>query len=170
MADPAAALFAQIYAEHIGIVWKTVHAFALSKEDRDDLFQEIVIALWDALPNFEARAKLSTYVYRIAHRRALNWKRSQRRYGNKLARYEQDFPALTIAQSDPADQARLDWLYAAINSLKPLDRTICLLYLDGISYREMSEIVGLTEDNIGIRVHRCKQQLTQLIDRRHEEF
>lgn len=154
----------------MGIVWKTVHAFALSKADQEDLFQEILISLWEALPQFEARAKLSTYVYRIAHRRALNWKRSQRRYGNKLALYENDYPEMKIAQPDPGAQARLDWLYRAINALKPIDRTLCLLYLDGISYREMSEIVGLTEDNIGIRVHRCKQQLTQQLDRSHEEF
>ena len=170
MTSPAAALFAEIHSQHLGIVWKTVHAFAVSKEDKDDLFQEIVIALWEALPQFEARAKLSTYVYRIAHRRALNWKRSQRRYGNKLALYENDYPELKFAQADPDAQARLEWLYRAINTLKPVDRTICLLLLDGLSYREMSEIVGLTEANIGIRVHRCKQHLTALVARSHEHL
>lgn len=163
-------LFGEIYSQHIDIVWKTAHAFAPNAEDRNDLFQEILIALWEALPSFEGRAKLSTYVYRISHRRALNWKRSQRRYSAKLTRYEADYPELKIAQSDPAAQARLDWLYQAINTLKPVDRTICLLYLDGIPYREMSDIVGISEDNIGIRVHRCKQQLTQLLEQNHEQL
>jgi RNA polymerase sigma-70 factor (ECF subfamily) len=170
MSEKPAQFFHEIYTQHIAIVWKTAHAFATSKEDRDDLFQEILIALWEALPNFEARAKLSTYVYRISHRRALNWKRSQRRYENKLTRYESDFTALSAALSDVADQARLEWLYRAINTLKPVDRTICLLLLDGLSYREMADVVGLTEENVGIRVHRCKQQLATLVDRSHEEL
>jgi RNA polymerase sigma-70 factor (ECF subfamily) len=170
MSDTPAQLFAEIYAQHAGIIWKTVRAFALSKEDQDDLCQEILVSLWEALPQFEGRAKLSTYVYRVAHRRALNWKRSQRRYSHKLTHYENDFPELKLTQADPPADARLDWLYRTINSLKPVDRTICLLYLDGLSYREMSEILGLTEDNIGIRVHRCKQQLTTLLEQSHEEF
>jgi RNA polymerase sigma-70 factor (ECF subfamily) len=169
MSEERARLFHEAYSQHVAIVWKTAHAFAVSKEDRDDLFQEILISLWEALPNFESRAKLSTYVYRIAHRRALNWKRSQWRYENKLARYEQDFPGLGAAHSDPSAQARLDWLYRAINDLRPVDRTICLLYLDGVSYREMAEIVGLTEDNIGIRVHRCKQQLANQLTHTDEK-
>ena len=104
-------------------------------------------------------------MYRVAHRRALNWKRSQRRYENRLTRYETELPALSVPHSDPTAQARLDWLYRAINTLKPVDRTLCLLYLDGLSHREMAEILGLSEDNISIRVHRCKQQLTQILDR-----
>lgn len=170
MADTPASLFAEIHAQHLAIVWKTVHAFALAAEDKDDLFQEILIALWEALPGFEARAKLSTYVYRVAHRRALNWKRSQRRYENRLARYELEWSALAPTPTDPATEARLAWLYRAIQTLKPVDRTICLLHLDGVSYREMAEIVGLTEDNVGIRVHRCKQQLSQQLERSHEEL
>jgi RNA polymerase sigma-70 factor, ECF subfamily len=168
MSQERTRLFDEIYTQHTAIVWKTAHTFAVSKEDRDDLFQEILISIWEALPYFESRSKLSTYVYRIAHRRALNWKRSLRRYEDKLTRYESDFPALSGAQPDSADQARLDWLYRAINTLKPVDRTICLLLLDGLSYREMADIVGLTEENVGIRVHRCKQQLATLVDHSHE--
>lgn len=168
MSERDETLFAEIHAHHLGIVWKTVHAFTLSKDDQEDLYQEILIALWEAVPNFEARAKLSTYVYRVAYRRALNWKRSQRRYENKLTRYENELPATQAASANPENDARLEWLYRAIHSLKPLDRTLCLLYLDGISYREMSEILGLSEDNVGIRVYRCKQQLTQLLRQNHE--
>ena len=114
MSQARVKLFDEVYTQHIAIVWKTAHAFALSKEDRDDLFQEILVSLWEALPNFEARAKLSTYVYRIAHRRALNWKRTRQRYAHKLALYERDLPAL--APSDPDTQARLDWLYRSITA------------------------------------------------------
>ncbi len=164
-----AALFEQIQQQHLGIIWKTANAFALSKEDREDLFQEITLALWQALPQFEARSKLSTYVYRVAHRRALNWKRSLRRYQHRLARFEHE-PLSENPASDPRETERLEWLYRAINTLSPVERTLCLLYLDGLSYREMAEVLGLTEDNIGIRVHRCKQKLTTLLDHSHEQL
>ena len=165
-----AKLFEELYSQHIAIVWKTARAFTASKEDRDDLFQEILVSLWQALPNFEARSKLSTYVYRIAHRRALNWKRTRQRYENKLALFQDELPELKIPGPDPQAQARIEWLYWSINELRPVDRTICLLYLDGISYREMADILGLSEENIGIRVHRCKQQLANLLESHHEEI
>src|SRR4051812_17495914 len=101
MAASPAQQFTEIYTAHIAIVWKTVHAFALTKADREDLLQEIPIFLWEALPEFEGRVKLSTYVYRIAHRRALNWKRSQRRYENRLGRYQSELPAFSVAECDP---------------------------------------------------------------------
>lgn len=157
--DPARreALFAEICREHTGLLARVAHAFAVERVDRDDLGQEILIALWEALPGFNARAKLSTYLYRVALSCALNWKRGQRRYQRRLDAYTHLVPELTVGSAE--DQDRLRWLYARIHELPPVDRSLILLSLERVSYPDIAEITGLSESNVGVRLHRIKQHL-----------
>jgi RNA polymerase sigma factor (sigma-70 family) len=157
-------LFQQAYREHAGLVGRTARAFTASDADRDELFQDILIALWRALPHFRGNARLSTYVYRVAHSTALNWKRSRQRYARKLEGYATALPQLLPAAT-PRDHERLEWLYARIREMPPEDRTLILLYLDKVSYADIADITGLTESNIGVRLHRIKQQLSAQTDK-----
>ena len=152
-------LFAEIYREHVGLIAKTTYAFAAEPSERDELFQDILVALWQALPQFNAQAKLSTYVYRVALSCALNWKRSRCRYRQKLDRYGRLLPDLPET-APPRDRERLRWLYARIHELPPIDRSLILLSLDQLSYGEIAEITGLSASNVGVRLHRIKQHLT----------
>lgn len=159
-------LFATVYRDHAGLMVKTARAFTQSDADRDDLFQEILLSVWQALPQFEGNAKVSTYVYRVAHSCALNWKRSRQRYQAKLDRFALETPDLAAS---PEQRERLAWLYARIRELPPVDRTLILLSLDKLPYAEIAEITGLSESNIGVRLHRIKHQLTaQSGQLRHE--
>lgn len=154
------ALFQQAVDGHMGIVLKTAHGFASSAADRDDLVQEILLALWQALPTYNAQCKLSTFLYRVAHNRALNWQRSRSRYHRKLEHFSA-LPHLTLESSEAEDQQRkLEWLYGVIRQLPPLDRTLLMLQLDGLSHREMAEVTGLTDTNVGVRLHRIKLGLS----------
>ncbi len=154
------ALFAEIRRDHLGLVSRTACAFTLAASDRAELFQDILIALWQALPQFQAQARLSTYVYRVALSCALNWKRSRRRYAQKLEHYGQVWPVLTEGFSS-RDQERLGWLYARIHELPPVDRSLILLSLDRLGYDEIAVITGMSESNVGVRLHRIKQHLSQ---------
>jgi RNA polymerase sigma-70 factor (ECF subfamily) len=136
---------------------RIARAFTENAADRHDLSQEILVALWQALPHFRGQAKLSTYVYRVAHSTALNRKRSRQRYVRKIESYAVELPESGTSQRD---QERLEWLYMRIRELPPADRTLVLLYLDKVGYAEIAEITGLTESNIGVRLHRIKQQLS----------
>jgi RNA polymerase sigma-70 factor (ECF subfamily) len=159
MPDAADQRFLEVYREHAGLIIKTTHAFTTNAADRDDLYQEILLSVWQAMPQFKGHAKLSTYVYRVAHSCALNWKRSRQRYQVKIDRFALEVPDLTAS---PEQRERVAWLYARIQQLAPVDRTLILLYLDKINYADMAEITGLSETNIGVRLHRIKQQLTAL--------
>lgn len=159
MSRPPEEFFAEIYREHAGLIAKTTHAFATEPADREELFQEILVAVWQALPQFSGQAKLSTYVCRVALSCALNWKRSRRRYRQKLERYLELLPAFPETTS-PRDRERLRWLYARIHELLPVDRSLILLSLEKLSYGEIADITGLSESNIGVRLHRIKQHLT----------
>jgi RNA polymerase sigma-70 factor (ECF subfamily) len=167
-----AALFAEATREHMGILLKTAHAFA-TPADRDDLVQEMLLAVWQALPAFDAqRCKLSTFLYRVTQNRAQNWNRSQRRYRRRLDALEH-CPHLAFADS-PSDAAgagataRLEWLYALIRELPPVDRTVLLLHLEQLSHREIGEVTGLSENHIGVRLHRIKRWLGERRETHHE--
>lgn len=158
MADHHEELFAAIHRDYAGLLARVVHAFAPEPADRDDVFQEILLSLWQALPQFDGRAKISTYVYRVALSTALNWKRSRRRYREKLDQFALAPPDFS-ATSSPRDRERLRWLYGRIHELPPVDRTLMLLSLDRLGYGEIAEITGLSESNVGVRLHRIKHQL-----------
>src|SRR3954467_3947739 len=138
-------LFAAIYRDHLGLMVKTARAFTHSDADCDDLFQEILVSVWQALPQFRGDAKVSTYVYRVAYSCALNWKRSRQRYQGKLDRFALETPDLGAT---PEQSERLAWLYAQIRELPPVDRTLILLYLDKIPHAEIADITGLSESNV----------------------
>lgn len=161
MSAPREQLFLEVHRDHGALIAKTARAFTDNAADRDDLSQEILLALWQALPQFRGQAKLSTYVYRVAHSCALNWKRSRQRYSHKI-----DSFGLEITEDAPAASAtqreRIDWLYARIRELPPVDRSLLLLHLDQLAYAEIADVTGLTEANVGVRLHRLKQHLISL--------
>ena len=151
------ALFQQAVADHLGILLKTAHGFAASAADREDLVQEILITVWQALPGYNGQCKLSTFLYRVAHNRSLNWQRTRTRYNRKLEDASQH-PHLVLGTNDSnTHDPKLEWLYGVIRELPPLDRTLIMLLLDGLAHREIAEITGLSENNVGVRLHRIKQ-------------
>jgi RNA polymerase sigma-70 factor (ECF subfamily) len=157
--DRRNALFQQAVDDHMGILLKTVHGFANDRADRDDLLQEMLLAVWQALPGYNDTCKLSTFLYRVAHNRALNWVRSRTRYHRKLDHLSQ-IPHLVLEARDSDDQQqRLDWLYGLIRELAPLDRTLLMLQLDGLPHRDIADVTGLSDSNVGVRLHRIKQWL-----------
>lgn len=160
--------FAEICRDHAGLIARSTYAFATDTSDRADLGQEILLALWQSLPHFNAQSRLSTYVYRIALNCALNWQRSQRRYQRRLDDYTHLVPDLTACSG--VDQDRLRWLYDRIRELSPVDRSLIMLSLDRLSYADIAEITGLSEPNVGVRLHRIKQHLVTASEKYPHEF
>ena len=142
---------------HRGLLFNVVRAYAHTHEDRDDLFQDIVLQVWRSIPNFRGDAAVSTWLYRIALNIAMKWNGRQRRHHDAHTSL-QDIEGILKA-SDEAPDERLLWLYREIAKLHELDRSLCLLMLDGFSYKEMAGIVGISESNVGVRINRIKQKL-----------
>ena len=140
---------------HKGLLLKVVRSFAVASHDQDDLFQEIVFQIWKSIPNYKDEVAESTWIYRVALYNAISWSRKQ----TTLKRTKHELieePAIADARNiDP----RVDWLYEKISKLDSVDRSLALLLLDGFSYREMSETLGMSESNVGVRISRIKSQL-----------
>jgi len=146
-----------------GIPVKVARSFAANPEDRRDLLQQMYLQIWRSIGNFSGRAKASTWVYRVCLNTAMTWQRLEQRRRLFLQTIHSGdlFPNDGEVAGDP----RLDALYAAIRTLRPVDRTLILLHLEERTYREIAEITGLTETNTGVRLQRARRELAQQLDR-----
>ncbi|HEU5137530.1 MAG TPA: RNA polymerase sigma factor [Steroidobacteraceae bacterium] len=156
------AIFDSWLREHAAILHHVTNGFA-SGADRHDLMQELMLALWRAVPAFRAASLPSTFIFRVTHNAALTWKRAERSYRRRVDSFQQQHidlaPSVDEAHGEPATE-QLELLYSAIRSLEPLDRSLVLLQLDGVSYAQIAEIHGLSESNVGVRLNRIKHRLT----------
>lgn len=171
MNDDHTACFEEWLHAHSAVLYHVANGFAAGA-DRDDLMQELLLAVWKAAPAFRASAKPSTFIYRVAHNAALTWKRTQKNYRKRIEGF--DASPLRERQVAPETSSReretLELLYEAIRRLPPLDRSLVLLQLDGVSYAEMAAIHGLGEGNVGARLTRLKQKLSDAMKEVSDEL
>ncbi len=146
-----------------GILVKVARAFAREHEDQCDLRQQMQVQIWRSLPKFSSQAKVSTWIYRICLNTALSWQRSEKRRRLFFDRVTE--ADLFPNEHETAEDLRLAALYAAIVRLAPIDRALVLLQLEERSYREIGEITGLTESNVGVRLQRSRKKLAQYLQK-----
>lgn len=144
--------------DHVGMLHRVARAFATGV-DQQDLLQEMLIAVWRAAPAFRGDSTPSTFIFRVAHNRALTWRRGETRRRRRDANYQ----LLHMEEASDEDPL-LDRLYEAIRQLEPVDRSLVLLSLEGQSYAEIAALHGLSETNVGARLSRARQKLTQLTE------
>ncbi|MFO0946348.1 MAG: RNA polymerase sigma factor [Planctomycetota bacterium] len=157
--------FRQWLSEHKGLLIKVVRSFAEDQADQDDLFQEIVLQVWLSLPRFRNDSKPTTWLYRVALNTALAWKRGERKHRGRHGSHPMnDLAVPKTSSSDAAENGEVvDQLYAAIRALPVAKRALVVLYLDGFTYREISEVVGMSESNVGVSLSRIKRELASAI-------
>ena len=160
-------IFNDWLAGHKGILFKVVHAYAFEHADRQDLFQEIVIQIWRSVDAFRGESSVPTWMYRVALNTAIAWTRKEDRHqrGKQPLAVVEGLLTTSSAAPDP----RVEWLYRQIAQLKDVDRSVALLLLDGFSYKEIAAIVGITENNVGVKISRIKSALSVLSGKRAEE-
>jgi RNA polymerase sigma-70 factor (ECF subfamily) len=149
-------IFQEWLDQYQPLLFKIVRAYGSTTMDRDDLFQEIAIQVWRSVPSFRQLSSVKTWIYRVALNTAIKWAQQQNR---RIATHAIDeLPIVLRVNEVPADE-RLTWLYEEINRLDVIDRSLTLLLLDGFSYREMAGILGITENNVGVKINRIKKHL-----------
>jgi len=158
-------IFEEWLHKHKALLFKILRAYAFTAEDRDDLFQEIALQVWKSVPNFRSESAVTTWLYRIALNTAIRWKSKEKK--NLSLGLELDHPLVVLRpESSPYDD-RIDWLYQEISKLNEIDRSICLMLLDDFSYKEMAVIIGISESNVAVKIHRIKKIL---MDRSKKEI
>lgn len=145
--------------QHKGVIFKILYVYSSNKQDREDLFQEITFQLWNSIPGFQNRSKEITWIYRVALNTALHWSRNEKKRISSLIPLENMH--FLIESSETPLVEDLEWLYSEIRLLGKVDRSLILLYLEGVGYQECSEILGISYSNVGVKINRIKQRLSQ---------
>lgn len=143
------------------MLYKVCRLYCFSEDDRQDLFQEIVIQLWRSYPSFRGESKFSTWLYRIALNTAISNLRKQRRRPSPLNMNE--MPASLQDMSFPGEEEeQLQQLYAAIDRLSEIEKALVMLYLDDRTYEEMEEILGINQNNLRVKMNRIREKLRKM--------
>ncbi len=127
-----------------------------------ELVQEMALAIWQALGSFRGESTLETFCYRIAHNVAVGHVKKQVKQVT-TCNEEFELPATASLEQGVAQNQQLDRLMQAIRQLPLIQRQIITLYLDGIKQQDIAEILGMSENNIAVRINRAKQALAELM-------
>ena len=148
--------------DHRGILYKVCNLYCTDKTDKEDLFQDIVIQLWKSFPSFRHESKISTWMYRVALNTAISYFRKEIKKPKKLSISDVEFqiPAIT---DFPDDHDELKFLNDAIQRLTKIEKALIMLYLEEKSYREISEVLGISNSNVGVKLNRIKLKLEKII-------
>ncbi len=160
--------FKSIIDQYHPLLYKIGRSYTDEVSDFEDLYQEMLIQIWQSLKNFRQQSKLSTWIYKVALNTALTYRKKQRRklpqVSTELIK-ELDQP--TASTEDTLDQeAEINLLYESIKALKKDDRALILLHLEGKQYHEIAEIMGITTSNVGVKLLRIKKKLFELLKAR----
>lgn len=151
--------FLLIIESNKGIIYKVVNLYCKDFEDRKDLVQEIILQLWKSFHRYNQQFKHSTRIYKIALNIAISFYRkriTRRKISDPIT--ESIFNLIEPQETNELE-TNLSLLQQFISELKELDRALMLLFLEEKSYREISEIIGITETNIGAKIFRIKEAL-----------
>ena len=149
--------FLELLKAHGGIIHKVASMYCDSDSDREDLQQEIAYQLWKSFGSFRRESAPSTWMYRVALNTALT---RFRRRGPSLI-FRERLPEPDVPPEDAAPPK--ERLMAAIRCLPRGDRALMALFLEDMSHREIGEILGLSENNVGVKLHRIKNKLKNLL-------
>ncbi len=149
-------IFKRWIADYKPLLFKIVRVYADNLEDENDLFQEIVIQIWKSVVNFKEQSSVHTWIYRVTLNTAIKW--STRNRAKSHLELTDDILLLTPNENE---NSNLEWLYNEISKLDTVDKSLTLLMLDGFSYKEMANILGITTSNVGVKISRIKSHLQE---------
>ena len=151
-----AQFLAQVSASQ-GIIYKLVGVYANDSEEKKDLYQEILLQAWKALPSIKQEAKFSTWLYRICLNTIFTYQRKHHRVQYKES-LEHIAPTVQNSGLQKEDTVRLQ---QAIRQLQETDRALVCMHLDGYENEEIAQVTGLSKNNATVRLHRAKQAVVQ---------
>jgi RNA polymerase sigma factor (sigma-70 family) len=156
------AAFLRIYEQYGAALERLAGAYAVAREDREDLLQEIAAALWRALPSYRGEASERTWLYRVAHNVAITATVKQRKREKREVAPEPplDIPSAgASAEQDLLTEEKRRMLFGAIRSLPAVDRQITVLHLEGLSGAEIEAVTGIAEGAVATRLTRIREKL-----------
>ena len=150
-----------------GIIIKICRAYSNSQEDYEDYYQEVCLQIWKSRENFKNKSEWSTWVYRIALNVCLSLLRKQKKH-NDAYDFEQNYNQFSnefhVNEESKDYSNDISRLYKEIKKLSEIDRAIILLYLEKKTYKEISQIIGINSNSIGVKITRIKKRIKKQLN------
>ncbi len=150
--------FTKVVQEHKGTIYTVCYMFSKDSNEVADLFQEILINIWNGYDKFRGESSLITWIWRVSFNTCIS-------YEKKKARRAKSIPLtmdINLFDEHKEDIRQIKMLQKRIRQLGPFDRAIVLLWLEDLSYAEIGEIVGISEKNVSVRLVRIREQLKKM--------
>ena len=149
--------FEQTLKEQKDTIFTVCYMFSKDEDEVNDLFQEVLVNLWNGFEGFEHRSDIRSWVYRVALNTCISYDRKRRRTDAERLNMN-----INLFEDRDEDTRQVDMLHKRISKLQPFDRAIVLLWLENLSYEEIGQIVGITTKNVSVRLFRIREQLKNM--------
>jgi RNA polymerase sigma-70 factor (ECF subfamily) len=160
MAKNNEALFTNLYATFYPMVLNVCKGFVRGDPDQaKDITQDVFINTWNSLDKFKGASSYKTWIYRITVNTCLKYIRDRKDQGNVSVEVAIQIPTRGTGDKHAAS----DDLYVAIGELGEVDRLIIMMVLDELEYEEIANVVGISESNLRVKIHRIKKQLKEIL-------
>ena len=151
--------FSRVVEEYKRTIYTVCYMFSKDEDEVNDLFQEILIRLWQGFDSFEGKSDIKTWIYRVSLNFCLNFDKKQKRAGDRVS-LDMDIKPY---EDNYEKSLQVKRLYMRINALGLVDRSVILLWLEGLSYDEIGAILGISVKNVSIKLVRIKEQLKKCL-------
>lgn len=147
--------------KHQGIIYKVSRMYCDKDECRQDLFQDILVQLWQSYPSFNNKSKFSTWLYRVALNTAIaQFKKNKKNNEDSMP----EMPANLVEEETYKEKEdRRELVQKAISKLNKAEKAIIILYMDDYTYEEIADISGITMSNVGVKINRIKTKLQKIL-------
>lgn len=149
--------FIDVIRKNSRLIYKVCTVYTADKELIEDTFQDIVVNLWCSFPSFRGECKIQTWIYRVSLNTCINHLRKKKRTPERM-------PVLCVEEiaSGTSPYTHAKELYELINQLSGMEKAFITLYLDDKCHEEIAEIMGISKNNVAVKLHRIKEKLLQL--------
>lgn len=148
--------FISLIRQHQNIIYKVCNIYMDNAGDREDLFQEITLQAWQAYRRFRGDAQFSTWLYRVALNTAITFLKKEKRRPAILPGENLPEP---VQYEEPAVEEQVQAMYQAIAGLSNIDKALVALYLADYSYQQIGDVLGITANNVAVKMNRIKAKL-----------
>ncbi len=152
--------FARLVREHKSTIYTVCYMFSQDEDAVNDLFQETLINMWKGIDGFREESKISTWIYRVALNTCLLWERKKKKEVQTVP-LSMD---INFFEDDDANSSQIRQLHERIGKLGLVDRAIVMMWLEDMSYDEIGAVLGITAQNVGVKLFRIKEQLKKMHD------
>ena len=151
--------FEQMVRRHKSTIFTVCFMFSKDSDEVNDLFQEVLINLWRGFQDFRGDSQLATWIWRVSFNTCISQERKKKKQHAERIPLEM---GIDLFNDRDEDTRQIQMLYHRIHQLKPFDRAIVLLWLEGMPYDEIAAIVGITVKNVSVRLFRIKEELKKM--------